>query len=64
VYVCICHGVTDAQIAATGASTVSEVGDRTGAGTGCGMCQYKIEDVLTTCARECAMARPLSATAR
>jgi bacterioferritin-associated ferredoxin len=57
VYVCICHGVTDAQIAATGATTLDEVGDRTGAGTGCGMCQYKIEDVLTTCARECVAAR-------
>jgi bacterioferritin-associated ferredoxin len=44
-YVCICHGVTEQEICAEisgGACTEEEIGDRCGAGTGCGMCVDKI----------------------
>ena len=44
-YVCICHGVTEGEISAeisTGARTEEEIGDRCGAGTGCGTCVEKI----------------------
>lgn len=54
-YVCICHGVTDGHIKAEmaqGARTHEEIGERTGAGTGCGMCVRKICRVLGTPAPE------------
>ncbi len=44
-YVCICHGVTENEInaeIATGARTEDEIGERCGAGTGCGTCVDKI----------------------
>jgi bacterioferritin-associated ferredoxin len=50
-YVCICHGVTEHEIRAeisTGARTEEEIGDRSGAGTGCGMCVDKICALLRT----------------
>ena len=45
VYVCICHAVTENDIRAeiaTGARTEQEIGDRCGAGTGCGYCVERI----------------------
>ncbi|MGH3913967.1 MAG: (2Fe-2S)-binding protein [Pseudonocardiaceae bacterium] len=48
-YVCICRAVTDAQVngcIAAGASTIEDVGDRCGAGTGCGSCHERIADLL------------------
>jgi bacterioferritin-associated ferredoxin len=45
VYVCICHGVTECQVSAEiadGARTPEEIGQRTGAGTGCGVCVRRI----------------------
>ncbi len=44
-YVCICHGVTERRVEAeirAGATTEAEVGDRCGAGTGCGSCVERI----------------------
>jgi bacterioferritin-associated ferredoxin len=44
-YICICFAVTAQEIGseiAAGARTVEEVGDRCGAGTGCGTCTEKI----------------------
>jgi bacterioferritin-associated ferredoxin len=44
-YVCICHGVTENDVLAeiaTGARDEEEIGERSGAGTGCGMCVDKI----------------------
>ncbi len=44
-YVCICHAVTEQQVAAAidaGAGTEHEVGAVTGAGTGCGGCVGRI----------------------
>ena len=47
-YVCICHGVTQAELDAeidAGARTEQQVGERCGAGTACGSC------LETICAR-------------
>ena len=44
-YACICHGVTEADVVATvrsGARTEESVGERCGAGTGCGSCLDRI----------------------
>lgn len=44
-YVCICYAVTDRQVDAAivaGADTPDAVGERTGAGTGCGGCRLRI----------------------
>lgn len=49
VYVCMCFAVCDREIrscAARGARTVEEVGDATGAGTGCGSCHQHIDALL------------------
>lgn len=49
-YVCLCHAVTDgelAQVIAGGAETVNEVGRACGAGTGCGSCLERIGQRLT-----------------
>ena len=48
-FVCICVAVPDTEIrscVARGASTVEEVGDACGAGTGCGSCHDKIDTLL------------------
>ena len=48
-YVCICHAVTEDELAdvlAGGARTEEEVGDACGAGTGCGNCLDRICDRL------------------
>ncbi|MBA2414745.1 MAG: (2Fe-2S)-binding protein [Geodermatophilaceae bacterium] len=50
-YVCICHAVTETQVAAAiaqGASTEGEVSDVTGAGTGCGGCLERICERLAS----------------
>lgn len=44
-YVCLCHGVTEAEVRAVigeGAMTVDDVGEECLAGTGCGGCQERI----------------------
>lgn len=48
-YVCICAAVTEAQVRAcitTGASTTEEIGARCAAGTGCGSCLDRLDDLL------------------
>ena len=48
-YVCICQAVTEAQVTrciAAGASTIDDVGERCGAGTGCGSCVERIAHLL------------------
>jgi bacterioferritin-associated ferredoxin len=48
-FVCICAAVPDTEIRsciADGASTVDEVGDACGAGTGCGSCHDQIDIFL------------------
>jgi assimilatory nitrate reductase catalytic subunit len=44
--VCICHGVTAAAIAASGARSVAAAGAATRAGTGCGSCRPEIAALL------------------
>jgi bacterioferritin-associated ferredoxin len=49
VFVCQCNAVTDREIAEAidaGNVTVEDVGDETGAGTGCGTCVGSIEDMI------------------
>ena len=48
-YACICHAVTETELAdviAGGARTEEEVGDACAAGTGCGGCLDRICDRL------------------
>ena len=48
-YACICAAVTDATVHSAicrGVRTVGDLGDRTGAGTGCGSCQDHLCDML------------------
>jgi bacterioferritin-associated ferredoxin len=50
VYVCICAAVPDTEIRSCitrGATTLEEVGDACGAGTGCGSCHDHIDVFLT-----------------
>jgi bacterioferritin-associated ferredoxin len=47
--VCLCKGVSDRHVReaiSRGASTVEEVGDECGAGTGCGVCHDMIDLML------------------
>lgn len=48
-YVCICAAVSEAQVRAcveAGARTAEEIGDRSGAGTGCGSCLDRLDVVI------------------
>ncbi|WP_017975059.1 (2Fe-2S)-binding protein [Actinopolyspora halophila] len=48
-YTCICAGVTEPEVRAcirTGADSVEEIGDRCLAGTGCGTCVERLENLL------------------
>jgi len=49
VLVCICHPTSDRELDAViddGARTVQEIGQRCGAGTGCGSCLEDLRDRL------------------
>lgn len=49
-YACVCHAVTDGELAAViddGAQTPLDVGRACGAGTGCGSCLERICDRLS-----------------
>jgi len=60
--VCLCHPSSDRAIDAViddGARTVEEIGQRCGAGTGCGACVDELRERLQQkgangCARDCA----------
>lgn len=48
-YACICAAVTTTQVqecARSGALTVEDIGDRCGAGTGCGTCVERLAGLL------------------
>ncbi len=48
-YACICHGVSERRVeqdAREGACTLTELGRRTGAGTGCGRCHDRLDALL------------------
>ena len=53
-YVCICHAVTRDDFnraVADGASCIESVGERCGAGTGCGTCHERLAALLSTATR-------------
>jgi bacterioferritin-associated ferredoxin len=55
-YVCVCHAVTENEVnaeVALGAHSVAEIGERCGAGTGCGMCHEKLRALLPIPAVPC-----------
>jgi len=55
-FVCLCHVTTDSEIQsliADGASTVDQIGQRCGAGTGCGACRPQIHQMLEAAGRGC-----------
>jgi bacterioferritin-associated ferredoxin len=55
-FVCLCHVTTDSEIRDViddGARTVDEIGERCGAGTGCGGCRPMIHDMLEASGRGC-----------
>jgi bacterioferritin-associated ferredoxin len=57
VIVCLCKVATDRDIADAiqeGAGTVDEIGDRCGAGTGCGSCREFIHGMLDEAGSGCA----------
>jgi len=62
VLVCICHPTSDRDLDTViddGARTVQEIGQRCGAGTGCGACIDELRDRLVNrgangCSRDCA----------
>jgi bacterioferritin-associated ferredoxin len=62
VLVCICHPTSDREVEAViddGARTLTEIGQRCGAGTGCGACVDELRERLSAkgangCPRDCA----------
>lgn len=60
--VCLCHPASDRKIDSVideGARTVEEIGERCGAGTGCGACIDDLRERLSSkgaigCPRDCA----------
>ena len=67
VFACICHAVTEDEVTAAvgmGAATVEAVGSVTGAGTGCGSCQDRIEDLIGERCRACPLARQTAGPGR
>ncbi len=48
-FVCLCKAVSDVQlveIIRSGASTIKQVSDSCGAGSGCGACTREIQDMI------------------
>lgn len=66
-YLCICHAVTDEDVrehVQAGASSAEEVGDICGAGTGCGSCLDRLDDLVATAMPERCPLRALAGLAR
>lgn len=56
-FVCLCRVVTDGQVKEaihSGATSIDDVGDACGAGTGCGACHEQIQDMIDREAKPCA----------
>jgi bacterioferritin-associated ferredoxin len=70
VLVCLCHPTSDRDLDTVideGARTVQEIGQRCGAGTGCGACVEELRDRLLAkganhCPRDCASIVPLASS--
>jgi bacterioferritin-associated ferredoxin len=55
VYVCICHAVTRTEfdaVVADGATSVDAVGERCGAGTGCGTCVERLSCLISAAGQQ------------
>lgn len=64
-YACICAAVTERQVQTTilaGARSTEEIGERCGAGTGCGSCLDHLDDLLEESAH-CPLAAALKRSA-
>jgi bacterioferritin-associated ferredoxin len=64
-YICICHGITDRDIAASarkGARSVRDLEQSLGVGTGCGRCRSAAAELLREC-RSDAVSPPLATEA-
>lgn len=59
-YACICHGITEREVAghvSAGADSIEKVGDSCLAGTGCGTCHDTIDRIIDDRAvRPCVLA--------
>ncbi len=65
-YACICAAVTEPQVHASilaGARTVEEIGERCGAGTGCGSCVDRLHELLEDREAHCPLMHRLPASA-
>lgn len=65
-YTCICHAVKTSQVQAVisaGARTVSEIGERCDAGTGCGGCVHRLQSLLEDSEPQCDVVGDLPRTA-
>jgi bacterioferritin-associated ferredoxin len=63
-YACICAAVDESQVLDAiddGADTVQAVGHATSAGTGCGSCHERIEDLIESRCGVCPLAARLVA---
>lgn len=66
VFACICAAVTTSHVETAilaGARTVDEIGDRCQAGTGCGSCHERLQDMLDEAASRAGERHPLPASA-
>lgn len=55
-YVCLCHGVTEDQIlhaVDAGARCARSIAEKTAAGSGCGSCLERVEDLVDGAVRGC-----------
>lgn len=47
--ICLCHAVTDEELLyeiGKGASTIDDIEEACGAGSGCGICKEEIQEIL------------------
>lgn len=63
-FVCICRGVTENDVSeylADGADSVDAIGDRCGAGQGCGTCLDRLSEMVCQHAATCGIRRLVKA---
>lgn len=63
-FVCICRGVTEDEVIGyldDGADSVDAIGDRCGAGEGCGTCLDRLDEMVCSRASLCGLRRAVTA---
>lgn len=63
-FVCICRGVTEDEVNGyldDGADSVDAIGDRCGAGEGCGTCLDRLGQMVCAHASSCALMKAVNA---